>query len=295
LNFGDFNGVAWRILEDLFPLSLSTKSNDTNLNSTLLIALQTAIKDFVLKLNDREANSKQLNVVLNDVLIAHPKCGFREIDQFTIKQSAPLSKLFITELESLSRKASIENVRKYALFLCDNWHDPANKFNAIARRTENGIKYDHPSVNMLAMWFRTASTERIRDLQLMRDKFGSDCYPTGNAPKVDPANPTPKPTGNPWNKGKGKDGKGGNSTSTNTKGIVGSQPNNATDGAKDHTELLALIKQQKAILDNYESTLNTIMNPPAAKKGGNQPSKPCDGCGRHVRPPDNHIQANCAF
>ena len=126
------------------------------------------------------------------------------------------------------------------------------RFNAIAKRTEDGIIYDYPNVYTLTLWFRTASMERKRELQQIQDRFGSDCYTTGNAPKVDPSNPTPKPTGNTWNKGKGKNGKGGNSTSTNTKGAVRSEPNNATDGAKDTTELLAIIKQQKAFLDLHK-------------------------------------------
>ena len=98
LNFGDVNGAAWKILEDLFPLSLSTKSNDSNLNSTLLITFQSVIKDFVTKLDDRDANSKQLNAVLNEVLTSNPKIGIRDIGHFTLQQSSPLSKLFITEL-----------------------------------------------------------------------------------------------------------------------------------------------------------------------------------------------------
>jgi len=116
LDFGDVDGLAWEILEDLFPVSLAATPHDTNLNSTLVLTLQRVIKDFVTKLNDRDLQAKQLNVVINETLATNSNLGIRDISQLTVKHSAPLCKLFITELETLTRKGTTDGIRKYALF-----------------------------------------------------------------------------------------------------------------------------------------------------------------------------------
>jgi hypothetical protein len=42
-------------------------------------------------------------------------------------------------------------------------------------------------------------------------------------------------------------------------------------------------------------TIFSANSPHISKKGGNQPSQTCNGCGRHTRSSVNHTQATCTF